>query len=302
MALAQGVPQFRQNIFITRCQYQLAASQNSPMGTLSVHIWSIPNSTSMPVLTIDIPNGPMPILPISTRRTPNRPIKKLSHCQLVTSEIILHHRNVKVSSVKPEFDLGSACPDEWSGCHTESTLSVPLRAPAVGAATCRAHVRRRWLCLAVDPSLRGHARLIGACWQRHAIRSPVAVHIAPWDLRSSQYKTTLRTTHAMEDLQKKITNGGTDAKPHLKQLLLQPRNSAGKQDGVKKPPSPPDGGWGWVVVFACSVSFFVAGGFGRSFTLIYQELITKFGQSASSTATVAAVFGAVKLCSSEYAC
>lgn len=102
-----------------------------------------------------------------------------------------------------------------------------------------------------------------------------------------------------EDLQKKMTAGDSpNTKPHLKQLLLQPRDCKEKQGAVKKPPSPPDGGWGWVVVFACSVSFFVAGGFGRSFTLIYQELIIKFGQSASSTATVVAIFGAVKLCSS----
>ena len=123
---------------------------------------------------------------------------------------------------------------------------------------------------------------------------------------SLQWSHAMGTPSHTEDLQRKTSTGdSTNTKQQLDRLLQQRDNEykPGPQlpkETEKKPPLPPDGGWGWVVVLACSVSFFVAGGFGRSFTLIYQELLAKFGESASSTATVAAVFGAVKLCSSEY--
>ena len=110
-----------------------------------------------------------------------------------------------------------------------------------------------------------------------------------------------------EDLQRQMTkNDSFDEKQRIQQLdqLLKQKDNEDEQnmklEKDNEPPEPPDGGWGWIVILAASVAFFVAGGFGRSFTLIYQELITMFGQSATSTASVAALFGAVKLCSSKY--
>ena len=70
------------------------------------------------------------------------------------------------------------------------------------------------------------------------------------------------------------------------------------------PPSKPkhpdiDGGYAWVVVFAAGMAFFIGGGFGRCFPLVYQQLMGRFGSSATATAWVAAMHGAVKLCSSK---
>ena len=57
--------------------------------------------------------------------------------------------------------------------------------------------------------------------------------------------------------------------------------------------------WAWLSVVACAVTFFVTGGISRSFSLLYQEYMLVFpNTSGLQTATVAALFGAVKLCSS----
>jgi len=63
---------------------------------------------------------------------------------------------------------------------------------------------------------------------------------------------------------------------------------------------PPDGGWGWAVVAGSFIAFFLSGGLSRSFTLIYQHMLEEFGQSAAATSATAALFGAVKMCTSEY--
>ena len=62
---------------------------------------------------------------------------------------------------------------------------------------------------------------------------------------------------------------------------------------------PPDGGWGWVIVAGSFVAFFLSGGLSRSFTLIYQHMLEVFGQSDAATSATAALFGAVKMCTSE---
>ena len=64
--------------------------------------------------------------------------------------------------------------------------------------------------------------------------------------------------------------------------------------------APPEGEWGWVVVVGSAMIFFLGGGLSRSFTLIYQQLITQFGKSAAATSATAALFGIVKMCSSKF--
>ena len=60
-----------------------------------------------------------------------------------------------------------------------------------------------------------------------------------------------------------------------------------------------DHGYAWVIVFGAGMAFFLGGGFGRCFPLIYQRLMERFQSSATATAWVAAMHGAVKLCSSK---
>ena len=47
-----------------------------------------------------------------------------------------------------------------------------------------------------------------------------------------------------------------------------------------------DGGWGWMCVFGCTLMFFLIGGYGRSYGLIYLQLRNHFNSSAALTAWV----------------
>lgn len=63
--------------------------------------------------------------------------------------------------------------------------------------------------------------------------------------------------------------------------------------------SPIDHGFAWIIVAASGMTFFLGGGFNRSYTLVYQKLITMFGESATATAWVNALHVGVKMCSSK---
>jgi hypothetical protein len=54
-----------------------------------------------------------------------------------------------------------------------------------------------------------------------------------------------------------------------------------------------------MIVLASALAFFLGGGVSRSFTLIYQQLLEIFHESAAATSLTAAIFGAVKMCSSK---
>ncbi|XP_038115489.1 monocarboxylate transporter 14 isoform X2 [Culex quinquefasciatus] len=65
---------------------------------------------------------------------------------------------------------------------------------------------------------------------------------------------------------------------------------------VKKPkPKIPDGGYGWVVVFASLMVSLIMDGVSFSFGLIYTELVAYFGESKSKTAWIGSLFIAVPL-------
>lgn len=69
---------------------------------------------------------------------------------------------------------------------------------------------------------------------------------------------------------------------------------------VAKPrpkPEIPDGGYGWVVVFASLVVSLVADGISFSFGLLYTEFLGYFGESKSKTAWIGSIFLAVPLLS-----
>lgn len=63
----------------------------------------------------------------------------------------------------------------------------------------------------------------------------------------------------------------------------------------KKKPVIPDGGYGWVVVFASLVVSLIADGLSFSFGLINTELLAYFGESPSKTAWISSLFFSVPL-------
>ncbi|XP_068144346.1 uncharacterized protein chk isoform X2 [Drosophila tropicalis] len=63
----------------------------------------------------------------------------------------------------------------------------------------------------------------------------------------------------------------------------------------KTPHKMPDGGYGWVVVFASLVVSLIADGLSFSFGLINTELLEYFGESASKTAWISSLFFSVPL-------
>ncbi|KAH1025337.1 hypothetical protein HUJ05_010079 [Dendroctonus ponderosae] len=60
-------------------------------------------------------------------------------------------------------------------------------------------------------------------------------------------------------------------------------------------PNIPDGGWGWVVVFASLILSMVADGISFSFGLLYVEFLKEFEASKSSTSWIGSLFMAVPL-------
>lgn len=63
----------------------------------------------------------------------------------------------------------------------------------------------------------------------------------------------------------------------------------------KKKPEIPDGGFGWVVVFASLMVSMIADGISFSFGLIYTELLAYFHESKAKTAWIGSLFLAVPL-------
>lgn len=64
---------------------------------------------------------------------------------------------------------------------------------------------------------------------------------------------------------------------------------------------PPDGGWGWVVVFASFMVNLIADGITFSFGVIYAELLKYFGESKAKTAWIGSLFMAMPLLSGPVA-
>ena len=51
-------------------------------------------------------------------------------------------------------------------------------------------------------------------------------------------------------------------------------------------PTPPDGGWGWVVVFASFINHVIVDGVAFTFGIFYMEFMRHFESSKSQTALV----------------
>lgn len=67
-----------------------------------------------------------------------------------------------------------------------------------------------------------------------------------------------------------------------------------EEEGVEKPKIP-DGGWGWVVVFASLVASMIADGISFSFGLLYEEFKEEFKASSSETSWIGSLFMSVPL-------
>ena len=48
----------------------------------------------------------------------------------------------------------------------------------------------------------------------------------------------------------------------------------------------PDGGWGWLVVIGCAIHSFIGGGIQRNFSLIFENMRTRFDSNAADTSWV----------------
>ena len=62
----------------------------------------------------------------------------------------------------------------------------------------------------------------------------------------------------------------------------------------------PDGGWGWLIIAGFGVSQLIGVGFNRSFSIIYQQLMLRYGQSAAATSWVNSLYHCTKYASSKY--
>lgn len=75
----------------------------------------------------------------------------------------------------------------------------------------------------------------------------------------------------------------------------------GSSSGQYSEAQPPDGGWGWVVVFASFMVNLIADGITFSFGVIYVEFLNYFGEGKGKTAWIGSLFMAMPLLSGPVA-
>ena len=61
----------------------------------------------------------------------------------------------------------------------------------------------------------------------------------------------------------------------------------------------PDGGWGWMVVLGAGLGHIFSSGMHRSFTVLYELMLERFGGSAAATALVMSIHSSVKMFASN---
>ncbi|XP_013110982.2 uncharacterized protein LOC106089618 [Stomoxys calcitrans] len=93
-----------------------------------------------------------------------------------------------------------------------------------------------------------------------------------------------------------LANGnGNQCKKRKRLISDESGDSTESGLSEKKKPEMPDGGYGWVVVFASLVVSLIADGLSFSFGLINTELLSYFGESPSKTAWISSLFFSVPL-------
>jgi len=105
----------------------------------------------------------------------------------------------------------------------------------------------------------------------------------------------------MSSLEKKIeamiNEADVDGDGHINFLEFEKVNHGPSQKSsivvppnvVEEPPRPPDGGWGWVIVFACFMCNLVVKGFGFSFGVLLKPLITVFESDRTTVSLVSSI-------------
>jgi len=76
-----------------------------------------------------------------------------------------------------------------------------------------------------------------------------------------------------------------------RRVSIEDSNSADRHSSEDDDlPDPPDGGYGWVIVFASFCANMIADGSGFSFGVLFAELVEVFGESRGDTAWVGSLF------------
>lgn len=94
----------------------------------------------------------------------------------------------------------------------------------------------------------------------------------------------------MEELKKSresVSNNGTSeaAKVPQSENTANPENYP-EADITDLIPLPPDGGWGWVVVFASFMNHFILDGICYAFGVLLQSYRDQFGSSSAATSAL----------------
>ncbi|GFU07310.1 monocarboxylate transporter 14 [Nephila pilipes] len=88
-----------------------------------------------------------------------------------------------------------------------------------------------------------------------------------------------------------IKNDGEEKTNHqLSTPSVSSSSSSSGDSGTTTMPLPPDGGWGWVVVFAAFMINFIADGISFSFGVLFIDFVHYFGASKAKTSWVGSIF------------
>uniref|UniRef100_A0A1B0FC80 Major facilitator superfamily (MFS) profile domain-containing protein n=1 Tax=Glossina morsitans morsitans TaxID=37546 RepID=A0A1B0FC80_GLOMM len=109
---------------------------------------------------------------------------------------------------------------------------------------------------------------------------------------SRVFKSSLPIINGTESIA--LTNGN-EVKKRTRLISNGSGDSIESGSSEKKKPEIPDGGYGWMVVFASLVVSLIADGLSFSFGLINTELLAYFGESPSKTAWISSLFFSVPL-------
>ncbi|XP_065370418.1 uncharacterized protein chk [Calliphora vicina] len=114
-------------------------------------------------------------------------------------------------------------------------------------------------------------------------------------LKNSIITINVTDNTAMTSLANGTSNGNGNTKKRKRLISNDSGDSIDSGSTEKKKPEMPDGGYGWVVVFASLVVSLIADGLSFSFGLINTELLDYFGESPSKTAWISSLFFSVPL-------
>lgn len=114
-------------------------------------------------------------------------------------------------------------------------------------------------------------------------------------LKNSIITINVNDNTAMTSLANGAGTSNGNAKKRKRLISNDSGDSIDSESTEKKKPELPDGGYGWVVVFASLIVSLIADGLSFSFGLINTELLDYFGESPTKTAWISSLFFSVPL-------